>query len=112
MSREPAVEGTGGGSGFTDPVATRGTDVDSPSGIAIAGGSVWMAALRGARLWRVPLAGTKLVADPASFLQGSHGRLRSVLALDDHTLLVGTSNTDGRSEAGSGDDRLLELKVT
>lgn len=108
----PDVEGTGGGSGFTDPVATWGTDVDSPSGIAIAGGSVWMAALRGARLWRVPLDGTKLVADPASFLQGSHGRLRSVLALDDHTLLVGTSNTDGRSQPGSGDDRLLELKVT
>lgn len=108
----PDVEGRGGGSGYTDPVAEWGTDEDSPSGIAIAGGSVWMAALRGQRLWRVPLNGTEVVAQPAAFLNGSYGRLRSVLALDDHTLLLGTSNTDGRSTPRSGDDRLLQLTVS
>ncbi|QCV87134.1 PQQ-dependent sugar dehydrogenase [Acidipropionibacterium jensenii] len=108
----PVVEGRGGDARFTDPVAQWGTDVDSPSGIAVAGGSVWMAALRGQRLWRIPLDGTRPVAAPQSFLDGAHGRLRSVLALDDQTLLVGTSNTDGRGDPRSGDDRLLELRIS
>lgn len=107
----PDVEGTGGGSRYTDPVAQWGTEEDSPSGIAIAGGSVWMAALQGRRLWRIPLDGTRLVAPPASFLDGDYGRLRSVLALDGRTLLLGTSNTDGRTTPGTGDDRILELTV-
>lgn len=108
----PDVEGTGDRSGFTDPVAQWGTEEDSPSGIAVAAGSVWMAALKGERLWRIPLDGTSLVARPAAFLTGTHGRLRSVLAVDDHTILVTTSNTDGRTGAGSGDDRILELTVS
>lgn len=108
----PDVEGKGGSAGFTDPVAQWGTEADSPSGIAIAGGSVWMAALKGERLWRIPLNGTGLAAQPTAFLTGTYGRLRSVLTIDDHTILVTTSNTDGRAEARSGDDRILELTVS
>ena len=48
-----------------DPVAQWKTDEASPSGIAWAKGSVWMAGLRGERLWRIPLAGTEPVAEPA-----------------------------------------------
>lgn len=108
----PDAEGRGGGSAFTDPVAQWGTEQDSPSGIAIAGGSVWMAALKGERLWRIPLDGGRPVARPAAFLIGAYGRLRSVLAIDEHTILVTTSNTDGRIGAHPGDDRILELTVT
>lgn len=107
----PDEEGKGSGSGYTDPIAQWGTEEDSPSGIAIAGGSVWMAALKGQRLWRIPLEGDKLVAQPAAFLTEKYGRLRSVMALDDHTLLATTSNTDGRQTPGSGDDRILVLTV-
>jgi len=53
-----------------------------------------------------------LVADPQPFLVGQYGRLRSVLAVDDHTLLVTTSNRDGRTTPRSGDDRLVLLTVT
>lgn len=105
----PDAEGRGGG--FTDPVAQWGTEVDSPSGIAYAAGSIWMAALAGERLWRIPLDGDRLVADPRDFLVGEYGRLRSVLALDDHTLLVTTSNRDGRGDPAGNDDRILVLKV-
>ena len=35
-----------------------------------------------------------------------------VLAVDDATLLVTTNNTDGRSEPGRGDDRVLRVAVT
>jgi hypothetical protein len=71
-----------------------------------------MAALKGQRLWRIPLNGTAVVADPQPFLVGQLGRLRSVLAVDDRTLLVTTSNRDGRTTPRSGDDRLLLVTVT
>ena len=108
----PATQGRTTQAGYTSPVAQWGTDEDSPSGIAYAAGCVWMAALKGQRLWRVPLKGAALVADPQPFLVGQFGRLRSVLAVDDHTLLVTTSNRDGRTTPRSGDDRLILLTVT
>ena len=46
------------------------------------------------------------------FLDGRYGRLRSVLALDDRTLLVTTSNRDGRSAPRAGDDRILVVRVS
>jgi glucose/arabinose dehydrogenase len=108
----PATQGRTSIRGFTSPVAQWGTDEDSPSGIAYAGGSIWMAALKGERLWRIPLDGSRAAAAPRSFLLGKYGRLRSVLALDDHTLLLTTSNRDGRSAPRAGDDRILRLRVS
>ena len=63
-------------------------------------------------MWRIPLNGAALVGDPQPFLVGLLGRLRSLLAVDDHTLLVTTSNGDGRTTPRSGDDRLVLLTVT
>jgi glucose/arabinose dehydrogenase len=108
----PASQGSTDLKGVTNPIAEFGTDEDSPSGIALAGGSVYMAALQGQRLWRIPLDGTKLVAEPRSFLIGEFGRLRSVIALNDTELLVSTSNTDGRISPRPGDDRLLLVRVS
>jgi glucose/arabinose dehydrogenase len=107
----PDTQGRTDNPDYTSPVAQWGTEVDSPSGIAYAGGAIWMAALRGERLWRIPLDGTRTAGPPEDFLNGRHGRLRSVLALDDHTLLVTTSNTDGRGAPDRSDDRILELAV-
>ena len=77
-------------------------DVDeaSPSGIAYAEGSIWMAGLRGERLWRIPLAGTgkEPLADPQSFLEGEYGRLRTVLAAGGNKLLAGHEQ-DGHAAA-------------
>ncbi len=108
----PQTEGTTSRAGVTGPVAQWGPSEDSPSGIAVAAGSVWMAALRGERLWRIPLDGAELAADPQDFLVGRYGRLRSVLALDDKTLLLTTSNRDGRQSPSSGDDRLMLVTVS
>ncbi|MFC8999494.1 PQQ-dependent sugar dehydrogenase [Streptomyces rochei] len=108
----PEAEGKGGGSGFHDPLAQWSTDEASPSGIAFAGGSVWMAGLRGERLWRVPLKGTEAAAVPQAFLEGEYGRLRTVVAAGGDRLWLVTSNTDGRGDAKGDDDRVLELRVT
>jgi glucose/arabinose dehydrogenase len=108
----PVVEGIAHRAGYVDPVAQWHTDEASPSGIAYAAGSIWMASLHGARLWRIPLDGPRVAAAPQAFFTGTYGRLRTVVAADDGSLFVTTSNTDGRGTPTKGDDRVLHLTVT
>ncbi|MFI9243134.1 PQQ-dependent sugar dehydrogenase [Streptomyces sp. NPDC053086] len=107
----PKAEGKSSGTGFHDPLAQWHTDDASPSGIAYADGVIWMAALKGGRLWRVPLRGTRAAAAPQAFLTGDYGRLRTVAAAGGDKLWLVTSNTDGRGKPREGDDRILELRV-
>ncbi|AYG80259.1 Aldose sugar dehydrogenase YliI [Streptomyces hundungensis] len=108
----PVVEGRGGKPGYVDPVAQWKTSEASPSGIAFAGGCVWIASLKGELLWRVPLDATKPLAAPEAFLGGQYGRLRTVLAAGAGKLWLLTNNTDSRGIPKPGDDRILELDVT
>ncbi|WP_217234739.1 sorbosone dehydrogenase family protein [Streptomyces sp. AC555_RSS877] len=108
----PEAEGRSGGSEYHNPAAQWGTDEASPSGVAYAEGSVWMAGLKGQRLWRVPLKGTEASADPQAFLEGEYGRLRTVVAAGGDKLWLVTSNTDGRGDPKAGDDRILEIQVS
>ncbi|MFD4411503.1 PQQ-dependent sugar dehydrogenase [Streptomyces sp. NPDC058476] len=107
----PVVEGKGDNPRYHDPVAQWHTDEASPSGIAYAKGSIWMAGLKGERLWRIPLNGTKTSAAPEAFLTGKYGRLRTVVSAGGDKLWLTTSETDGRGSPGKGDDRILELEV-
>ncbi|MET9884460.1 PQQ-dependent sugar dehydrogenase [Streptomyces sp. NPDC006430] len=107
----PEAEGKAGKPGLRDPVAVWNPDEASPSGIAWAQGSVWMAGLKGERLWRIPLAGSAPVAEPEAFLTGKYGRLRTVVALGGDRLLLVTSETDGRGSPQEGDDRILTVTV-
>ncbi|MBD0710585.1 MULTISPECIES: PQQ-dependent sugar dehydrogenase [unclassified Streptomyces] len=107
----PVVEGRAGRAGFVDPVAQWRTSEASPSGIAYARGAIWMAGLRGERLWRIPLSGEERSGDPRAFLIGEYGRLRTVLATGGGGLLVVTSETDGRGTPEPGDDRILRVEV-
>ncbi|WP_051576117.1 PQQ-dependent sugar dehydrogenase [Streptomyces sp. Tu 6176] len=108
----PEAEGKSGDRRYRDPVAQWHTDQASPSGIAYADGSIWMAGLKGERLWRIPLRGTAASAAPQSFLTGEYGRLRTVAPAGDGRLWLVTSNTDGRGSPKKGDDRILEIRVT
>ncbi|MCX5393354.1 sorbosone dehydrogenase family protein [Streptomyces sp. NBC_00094] len=107
----PEVEGRAGKAGFVDPVAQWPPSEASPSGIAYARGAIWMAGLRGERLWRVPLSGTERSGEPEAFLKGTYGRLRTVLAGGDGRLWLVTSETDARGTPEDGDDRILRLEV-
>ncbi|MEI7034848.1 PQQ-dependent sugar dehydrogenase [Streptomyces pratensis] len=110
----PEAEGEAGEEGFIDPVAQWRTSEASPSGIAFAEGSIWMAALRGERLWRIPLsgdAGAEPLADPQSFLDEKHGRLRTVVSAGGDRMWLVTSNTDGRRAPKPGDDKILLVEV-
>jgi len=108
----PDAEGRTGESGFVDPLEQWTPAEASPSGIAVAKGSVWMAGLRGERLWRIPLKGTKPAADPQAFLEAEYGRLRTVVSDGDDGLWLVTSETDTRGTPEKGDDRILKLKVS
>ncbi|MFB7939152.1 PQQ-dependent sugar dehydrogenase [Streptomyces sp. NPDC056049] len=105
----PEAEGRAGEARFVDPVAQWPTSEASPSGIAFARGAVWMAGLRGERLWRIPLSGAERSGEPEAFLAGEHGRLRTVLADGAGRLWLVTSETDGRGSPEAGDDRILRL---
>ncbi|MEU8899204.1 PQQ-dependent sugar dehydrogenase [Nocardia sp. NPDC048505] len=107
----PAVEGAGGADrGYTDPLVTWPTSAASPSGIAIAGDTLYVAALRGERLWAVPHSDGRL-GDPEALLQDTYGRLRTVEVAADGALWLTTSNTDGRGDVRDGDDRILRFPV-
>jgi aldose sugar dehydrogenase len=106
----PVVEGRSENHRYVNPVAQWHTDVDSPSGVAYAKGAVWMAGLRGERLWRIPLHGDR-AGTPQAFLTGRYGRLRTVARASDGSLWLTTSNTDGRGTVRHGDDRLLRLEI-
>lgn len=106
----PKVEGTGGPKRFTQPDLTWKTGVASPSGLAYAGGYLWMAALQGERLWRIKVAGGQ-VSDPTSYFDGAtagdYGRLRTIARAPDGRLWLTTSNEDGRGTPAPEDDRIL-----
>ncbi|MBG6225357.1 glucose/arabinose dehydrogenase [Arthrobacter sp. CAN_A2] len=104
----PAVEGIVGEEDFTDPVQQWDPGTASPSGMTYLDGTLYIANLRGEVLRAVP------VADPGSFTDlyaGAYGRLRDVAAGPDGDLLILTSNTDGRGEPSSTDDRLLRVPL-
>jgi glucose/arabinose dehydrogenase len=107
------VEGAGDGGGrFLAPIATWETSEASPSGAAVVGDSLYVAALRGERLWRVPLDGRGGAGTPEALVRGDFGRLRAAAAAPDGSLWVLTSNRDGRGEPTDADDRVLRLTAT
>jgi glucose/arabinose dehydrogenase len=105
----PTVEGAVDDSRFAQPAVTWRTSDASPSGAAIAGNTLYVAALRGERLWQVPLDGRGGVGTPRPMLVGEYGRLRAVVRAPDGSLWVLTSNRDGRGDPAPDDDRILRL---
>jgi glucose/arabinose dehydrogenase len=104
----PQVEGMDGADrGFTEPKLVWAPSDASPSGLAIAGDTLYVAALRGERLWTIPLHdGTP--GQPQARLD-DRGRLRTVTVAPDGALWVTTSNRDGRGDIRDGDDRIIRF---
>ncbi|WP_240044688.1 PQQ-dependent sugar dehydrogenase [Streptomyces alboflavus] len=96
---------------FHAPVAQWKTSEASPSGVAYAKGSVWMAGLRGERLWRIPVRGVAGEPKTEAFLTEKYGRLRTVVAAGGDKLWLVTSETDSRGTPGKEDDKILEVRV-
>ncbi|MHA3704111.1 PQQ-dependent sugar dehydrogenase [Jatrophihabitans sp. YIM 134969] len=109
----PAAEGTEGDTGdSTAPLVTFATSDASPSGLAYAGGALWLAALGGERLYRIAVNADGSLAQPETLFEGRFGRLRTVTLAPDGALWVTTSNRDGRGDPEAEDDRILRIPLT
>lgn len=105
----PVVEGRGSDPRYRNPQVVWHTDQASPSGLAYDDGYLWMAALRGERLWRIRVHGGH-AGHPRAFFVGSYGRLRTVVTAPDGNLWLTTSNRDGRGSPAPRDDRILLVR--
>ena len=105
----PMAEGRSDEPGLINPVIEWPTGAASPSGLAYFGGSLWVACLRGQRLYQIPVGGGA-VGDPAALFVGQYGRLRTVVPAPNGTLWFSTSNRDGRGSPRDGDDRILQFR--
>src|SRR3954452_1354628 len=105
----PTVEGKGNDSRFRNPVWTWSPSEASPSGIAVKGDSLYVAALRGTRIWRLRFSGTT-ISSASSMFNGTYGRLRTVMQNPkDGSVWIATSNRDGRGSPAASDDRILRF---
>ncbi len=102
----PIVEGDAGDDRFIDPIIVWAPSESSPSGIAAVGETVFVAGLRGQRLWAIDTRSAT-----ASVALDGQGRLRDAVAAPDGSLWVLTSNTDGRGSPRNGDDVLLRIPL-
>lgn len=104
----PDVEGKAGNAKYIDPLQQWPTSEASPSGIAISGGNLYIANLRGERLRKIPLSAP---GTSSEFYVKEYGRLRDVIAAPGDRLYLLTNNTDGRGTPKPNDDRLLSLPL-
>lgn len=103
----PDHEGRAGAADAIDPVVVWRPADASPSGIAVIDGTVYIAALRGERVWSYAPSRPDDGAWVATFTE-TYGRVRDVAAGPDGRLWLLTSNTDGRGQPRKGDDRLVQ----
>ncbi len=104
----PVAEGIAGEPGFIDPHYQWRTDVASPSGLAFTSDTLFLAALRGQRLWTIYTESTTAV----EWYAGTYGRIRDVVPGPGGTLWILTNNTDGRGTPRAGDDQILQVSLT
>ncbi|WP_372698273.1 sorbosone dehydrogenase family protein [Arthrobacter sp. JSM 101049] len=104
----PTVEGIANRDGFVDPVQQWEPAAASPSGMALAGGTIFIANLRGAALRTVPLADTSVSTE---HYVGEFGRLRDAVIAPDGDLWFLTNNTDGRGSPGPDDDMIYRVDL-
>lgn len=90
------------------PIVESGSTATwTPSGMAFAGRSLYVATLRGEQLRRFDFLGRSADKIRQPPLLRGYGRLRDVIRGPDGCLYVITSNRDGHGTPKPGDDRLL-----
>ena len=104
----PEIEGTGGEPEYIDPVQQWPPADASPSAIEIHKDTIYMAALRGQRLWEISIDEVETSTD---YLVNEFGRLRDVTTAPDGSLWVLTNNTDGVGDPDDNDDLVLRTDI-
>ncbi|MFI7600344.1 PQQ-dependent sugar dehydrogenase [Actinoplanes sp. NPDC049681] len=108
----PVCEGTCSVSGMENPKRQWPVSTASPSGIAIVRDVVYMAALRGERMWRIPLLDGENTGTPTSYYVGTYGRLRTVVKVPGaDQLWLTTTNCDNNGGAADGSDKIFRITI-
>ncbi|GAA4633743.1 PQQ-dependent sugar dehydrogenase [Actinoallomurus vinaceus] len=111
----PSCEGTSGTcgtSGFIAPKHTYPVADGSCSGITIIRGFLYVACERGTRLYREEISGSSLT-NVKEYLNGAHGRLRTVEPAPDGGMWLATSNGgDKDSTAHNSDNQIFHVSVS
>ncbi|MGW1780462.1 PQQ-dependent sugar dehydrogenase [Streptomyces sp. NPDC002143] len=109
----PTCEGTCDVSGMTNPKKTWNVSEASPSAIAIVRNVVYMASLRGERLWRIPINGdTENVGTATAYYVGAYGRLRTVVKVPGaDQLWLSTTNADNNGGEADGADKIFRVGI-
>ena len=110
----PMIEGDETQEGMENPIIHSGPDETwAPGGIAYADGRLFFTGLRGQTLYVADIDEEgKGIENVTGYLREEYGRLRAIMfdPLTD-SLLVSTSNTDGRGSPKDGDDKILQIPV-
>ncbi|TXS48707.1 PQQ-dependent sugar dehydrogenase [Streptomyces sp. uw30] len=125
----PTCEGTCSVTGMTNPkeiLVTSGGKSVSPgvleervrdhplvSQCIVVGNVVYMAALRGERLWRIPIDGdTENVGAASAYYVGTYGRLRTVSKVPGaDQLWLSTTNCDNNGGEPAGSDKVFRVTI-
>lgn len=109
----PTCEGDCSVAGMTNPKKTWGVAEASPSGVAVVDGAVYMAALKGKRLWRIPInADNEDVGTAKAYYVGEYGRLRAVTAVPGaKALWLSTTNADANGGQPDGSDKMFLVPI-
>ena len=89
----PTCEGTCSTSGMINPVRQWDVASASPSGLEIVNDWIYMAAVRGERLWVMHITGST-TDTPRAFFNGTWGRLRTIVKTPDGGLWLTSTNND------------------
>ncbi|MGW7369261.1 PQQ-dependent sugar dehydrogenase [Streptomyces sp. NPDC054841] len=109
----PQCEGDCSVSGMTNPKKTWDVAEASPSGIAIVDSAVYMASLRGERLWQIPISpDNENVGTAKAYYVGTYGRLRSVTKVPGaDQMWLSTTNADGNGGEPAGADKIFRVTI-
>ncbi|UQA91495.1 hypothetical protein [Streptomyces halobius] len=96
---------------MTNPKRQWPVSEASPSGVAYADGAIYMAALRGERLWRIPVDGSN-TGTPEAYYTNDYGRLRTVESVPGkNSLWLTTTNADNNGDGGPGSDKVFHIDL-
>ncbi len=108
----PSIEGDKTKDGMITPVINSGPSTTwAPSGLAYKDDHLYFAGLRGQALYEVPIVRPGVLGTVTTHFKGEYGRLRAVTVDSAGSLLVSTSNRDGRGTPSKDDDRILKIKL-
>jgi len=104
----PDVKGQITKDGMIPPVIESGkSDTWAPSGMVIAGDTLFFAGLRGEALYELDTSSLRLTSN----FKSQYGRLRTVSSDKEGNLYIVTSNKDGRGKPKNGDDKIIKIPL-